>query len=110
MDEIKNMKKSSFMNIVKRKIEKHSFEKLQQKKMVHSKMYKLEHSEIEIQNMCNQINQKFIFKLRCRVTNLKINLQGKYDELEYEACGDQCKHLKLSMETEKSKKCSMINF
>ena len=46
MDKIKNMKKSSFMNKLKRRIEKQSFEKLQQKKMAHSKVNKLEHSEI----------------------------------------------------------------
>ena len=94
MDKIKNMKKSSFMNMVKRRIEKYSFEKLQQKKMTHSKVDKLEHSEIKIQKYL-QPNQseisrteaQLIFKLRCRVTNLKTNLKGNYETLECEACG-----------------------
>ena len=51
MDKINNMKKSSFMNMVKRRIGKHSFEKLQQKKMAHSKVNKLEHSEIKFKNI-----------------------------------------------------------
>ena len=28
-----------------------------------------------------------IFKLRCRVTGIKVNLKGKYDNLECRACG-----------------------
>ena len=30
---------------------------------------------------------QLIFKLRCRVTETKVNLKGKYDKLECEACG-----------------------
>ena len=30
-----------------------------------------------------------IFKLRCRVTEVKINMKGKYDELECVACGEE---------------------
>ena len=28
-------------------------------------------------------------KLRCRVTEAKVNLKGKYDELEFGACGSE---------------------
>ena len=30
---------------------------------------------------------QLVFKLRCRVTGVKINMRGKYDNLECEACG-----------------------
>ena len=30
---------------------------------------------------------QLVFKLRCRVTETKVNLKRKYDNLECEACG-----------------------
>ena len=30
---------------------------------------------------------QLIFKLRCRMTQIKVNLKGKYDTLECDACG-----------------------
>ena len=30
---------------------------------------------------------QLVFKLRCRVTGVKINMRGKYHNLECEACG-----------------------
>ena len=32
---------------------------------------------------------QLIFKLRCRMTQIKVNLKGKYDTLECDACGKE---------------------
>jgi hypothetical protein len=43
---------------------------------------------------------QLIFKLRCRVTEVNVNLKGKYDTLEFEACGieDETQHYILVCE------------
>ena len=46
---------------------------------------------------------QLVFKLRCRVTGVKINMRGKYDNLECEACG-------LEEETQQHIiKCEVLN-
>ena len=73
-----------------------TFEKLQLRKKSHSKVEKIEHTHIKMQKYLqpNQTNIKreeaqLIFKLRCRVTDVKNNLQGKYDNQECRICGEE---------------------
>ena len=47
-DEIKCMKKSSFIDMVKRKIEDKTLEYLDQKKASHSKVLKLKHTQLKM--------------------------------------------------------------
>ena len=50
---------------------------------------------------------QLIFQLRCRVTETKINLRRKYDEMECEACGleeESQQHIMECTELNKSKK------
>ena len=50
---------------------------------------------------------QLIFQLRCRVTKTKINLRGKYDDLECEACGleeESQQHIIECTELNKTKK------
>ena len=93
-DTLKNMKKASFMGQIKQKILMKTLEKFQKEKESHSKVRKIEHHAIKIQKYLqpNQIKMskeeaQLIFELRCRVTEAKINLRGKYDNLECGACG-----------------------
>ena len=93
-DTLKNMKKASFMGQIKQKILMKTLEKFQKEKESHSKVRKIEHHAIKIQKYLqpNQIKMskeeaQLIFQLRCRVTEAKINLRGKYDNLECGACG-----------------------
>ena len=53
----------------------------------------IEHNGIQIQKYLQPNNvfikreeAQLIFKLRCRVTGIKVNLKGKYDSMECRAC------------------------
>ena len=96
MEEIKNMKKSVWINMIKKRISMKTFEFLENLKKSHSKVVHIEHTEINIRKYLqpNKLKMKkedaqLIFKLRCRVTQVKVNLKGKYDTLECEACGNE---------------------
>ena len=82
-EHIRSMKKGIFMNMVKEKIELKAFENLQKKKKSHSKAKQLNHNAIKMQKylQANQTNIKreeaqLIFQLRCKVTEVKVNLKG----------------------------------
>ena len=96
MERIKNMKKTSFMNMIKERNELKTFEKLQLKKKSHSKVKNIEHTLIKMQkylqpNQTNIIREEaqLIFKLRCRVREVKNNLKGKYDNQDCRVCGNE---------------------
>ena len=120
MENIMKMKKSTFRNMVKQKIEEKTFEDLEKKKSSHSKVEKLEHYILRIQKYLQpsnfQINKEeaqLIFKLRCRVTEAKVNLKGKYDNLECRACGQEeenQEHIIKCKELSKNKNMEEINY
>ena len=94
MEEIRKMKKTSFMKIIKEKNQIKVFEKLTKEKLSHSKVKHVEHNCIIIQKyllpnsmIMKKEEAQLIFHLRCRVTEVKNNLKGKYDQLECGACG-----------------------
>ena len=71
-----------------------TLDKFQKEKESHSKVRNLEHNAIKMQKYIQPNGIKMtkeeaqlIFHLRCRVTEAKINLRGKYDNLECGACG-----------------------
>ena len=93
MEEIRHMKKSHFMKKVKEEIQNKTFEKLQKVKSSHSKVEKVEHNTHKIQKYLQPNKTKIskeeaqlIFRLRCRVTEVKINFRGKYDNMDCRAC------------------------
>ena len=87
------MKKGIFLNRIKKEIRNKAFDKLQLRKKPHPKVENVEHNEIKIQkylkpnkeSMNKEIAQ-LIFKLRCWVTEAKVNLKGTYDYLKCRAC------------------------
>ena len=94
MEMIRSMKKSSFMNKIQDENNLKAFEKLQKVKESHSKVRDIQHHLIKVQKYLQPNSIKItreeaqlIFQLRCRVTETKVNLKGKYDNLECEACG-----------------------
>ena len=94
MEDIRIMRKITYMKMIKDKNRLKSFEKLTKKKLSHSKVMEIEHSLIKIQKYLQPNSMKMtredaqlIFHLRCRVTEAKVNLKGKYDDLECGACG-----------------------
>ena len=93
MEDISNMKKSEFMKKVKMENNQKVFEKLQNVKVSHSKVETVEHNVHKIQKYLQpnktkmtKEEAKLLFKLRCRVTEVKVNFRGKYDNLECRAC------------------------
>jgi hypothetical protein len=125
MEAIQNMKKVSFMNMIKQRINSKTFENLQKQKMSHSKVKYVEHSCIKIQKYLQPNRTKItleeaqlIFKLRCRVTEVKVNLKGKYDSLECGACGFEeenqqhilnCKELNRNKNAQEFKYENLLN-
>ena len=96
---IRRMKKARFMKEIKQSIQKKTLEKLQKEKESHSKVKEIKHKSIQMQKYLQPNNMKMlkedaqlVFKLRCRVTGVKINMGGKYDNLECEACGLEEEH------------------
>ena len=70
------------------------YKKVPKEKESHSKVRKIEHHAIKVQKylqpyqiQMSKEEAQLIFQLRCRVTEAKINLRGKYDNLECGACG-----------------------
>jgi hypothetical protein len=105
---------------VQEKIEVKAFENLQKKKKSHSKVKQLDHNAIKMQKylQANQTNirreeAQLIFKLRCKVTEVKVNLKGSYDYLECRACGleeENQKHIIHCEKLNQSKKTEEINY
>ena len=93
-DVIRKMKKTSFVYLIQKKTNRLVYETLEKAKKNHSKVRKLNHSCIKIQTYLQPNKMKMsreeaqlIFAMRCRVTDVKINIKGKYDSLECGACG-----------------------
>jgi tRNA 2-selenouridine synthase SelU len=79
MENIKNIKKTSFKKVIKKKINQKTFEN-------HSDIIMQKYLQPNKTKM-NKENAQLIFKLRCRMTEAKVNIKGKYDNLECGACG-----------------------
>ena len=93
-EEIRKMKKENFMMIVRNKIMTNTFQSMEELKGAHSKVKHIEYENLKMQkylkpNSCKMRLEEaqLIFKLRCRSTNVKMNLKGLYDDLECTACG-----------------------
>ena len=88
------MKKENFMMIGKKKIMTNTFQSMEELKGAHSKVKHIEYENLNMQkylkpNRCKirLEDAQLIFRLRCRPTNVKMNLKGLYDDLECMACG-----------------------
>ena len=71
MEEIRKMRKDSLMKTVKRKVQHKTLKDLVGLKEKHSKTKHLKHPVLKMQDYLNKC--QLIFKLRSRVTALKIN-------------------------------------
>ena len=91
-EEIKEMKKSTFENLLKVKITEKVLEKLNREKSKHSKVAELEHETLVMQKYLkpnsakiNSNEAKLIFNLRSRMTGVKCNFKNEYENLEFRA-------------------------
>ena len=108
------------MRIIKEGIKSNVFKKLQETKYSHSKVDKVEHNELKIQKylqpnkeMMNKEVSQLIFKLRCRVTETKVNLKEKYDNLECRVCHkeeENQEHILICGEINKNRKIENIKY
>ena len=96
LDEIKNMKQVSFEHLIKERIHEKTLERLENLKNSHSKVKDIEYEIIKMQKYLQPNNirisreeTQLIFKLRCRVTNVKTNMRSMYLEVICDACGIQ---------------------
>ena len=94
MEQMKTMKKSSFMGIIKEEIRAKTLRNMEKIKQYHTKVKNIEYKEMKIQkyllpNSCKMTKEEaqMIFKLRCRVVKVKNNLKGMFDDLQCRACG-----------------------
>ena len=94
IEEIKNMKQTSFEGMVKENIRINAFERLEKIKNSHSKVKEIEYKVLKIQKYLqpNKVKItkdecKLIFKLRCKVMDVKANMKKMYVSLECGACG-----------------------
>ena len=97
-DYIKTMSKLSFKKSIKEKIQNSAFDKLIRKKEMHSKVKHIKYETLEmsdylkpgVDQVCKEEAQ-LIFKIRCRVTNVKVNQRGKYDDMKCRICKKKLK-------------------
>jgi hypothetical protein len=95
-EEIKEMKKSSYNALLSKTINNIAFEDLEKLKLSHSKVENVKHKTLQMRkyfmpsdNNATKEEIQTIFKLRCRVTELKTNLKGIYDSYECSLCGGE---------------------
>ena len=95
-EEIQTMKKATFNRISRQSIEQKTFEDLENKKKIHSKVKHIVHPKMKMQQYlkANKIKitkeeMQLIFKMRCRVTEIRNNLKGLYDSYECEVCNKE---------------------
>ena len=113
LDEIKEIKKSKLKSLLNKAVMDNAFEKLIKVKQSYSKVMKVKHFKLEMQKYLkpsiikiNQEEAQMIFKLRSRVTDVKINQRGKYEEYKCEVCKEEeesQKHIMECKELEKLK-------
>ena len=95
-EEIKSIRKAKWKSMVKKSITEHSFTYLENIKQSHSKVKELEYEKLKTQTyfLPNKLNIykediHLIFRMRCKVVNLKMNMKGIYDAYECKVCQNE---------------------
>ena len=95
LEDIKTMKKGKFKGILNRATQYKSLQELNKRKINHSKGKELNYGYLEMQKYLKPSHIKIqkedaitIFKLRTRMTNVKANFRGNYENLECKLCDD----------------------
>ena len=122
-ENIQKISKAKWKSIVKNTIQVKTFEKLQSIKQTHVKVKDLEHISLEMQeyfmpNNIENVNKEetqLIFKIRCQVINVKMNMKTQYSTYECSICQEENesqKHIYECKEILKKKndKSEMINY
>ena len=93
IDEIKDLKIATLKRLITKEIAKMAFQRLISIKETHSKARNLKYCNLKMQNYLKPSRVKLteeeiqtIFKIRSRVTDVKLNYRGKYENLECRVC------------------------
>ena len=114
-EEIEIIKKMKYLKMVKIKTDQSALEKLIIMKSNHSKVRHLKHFGVKMQkyflpngNKISQEEIRIIFKLRARMTNVKMNMKGNYLNYECDLCNkeESQEHILECTEIENMKKNS----
>lgn len=96
IEEIKDMNKSEFKRKLNESTEEKSLNDLNNLKAGHSKVMNLKHSMMKMKKYFkpNGIKQtkeeiQLIFKMRTKMTEMKMNYKGSYDSFECSACSQE---------------------
>ena len=109
-EDIKVMKKQDFRKIVSISIQNKAMQILEDKKSNHSKVKQLKHETFGMQKYLRNNNMKIsieekqmIFKLRSKVTNVKMNFKGMHEDLKCKICNEENETQKHLLE------CKILN-
>ena len=96
LEKLKLIKKSELKMIVDKLIKEDALNELSKRKENHSKVRSIKHKNLEMQNYlkCSEIKimideAQEIFRIRCRVTEVKNNFKGRYENVECDFCYEQ---------------------
>ena len=94
--DIQQMSKGEWKTTIKRSIEKKAFQNLMAIKQTHSKVEKLVYEKIEMQSYflpnkidCSKEDIQLIFKIRSKMTNVKMNRKKLFKTHECSVCLDE---------------------
>ena len=96
------MTKTKLKDVLDKKIKEQVFQDLKAKKESHSKVKNIKFEKLEMQKYLKSCKTKItqeeaqeIFKMRSRVSNVKMNFKGKYESLECEACEIEATYIEM---------------
>ena len=92
LESLKQWKRVNLKHLLDKAIKQYAFKELIKRKENHSKVMKIKHRALEMQNYLKpnkistiEVSQE-IFKIRNRVTDVKENFKGMYDSTECFFC------------------------
>ena len=95
LEQIRKIKRLKFKDILDKRIIKQAFQDLENMKEAHSKVMNVKYKKFEMQKYLKACNLKIkqeeaqeIFRLRSRVSNVKMNFKANYDTFKCEACDE----------------------
>ena len=107
-EDIKNSKKGSMKRILNKAVLNKALQRLNNMKEKHSKVVNLNHSTLKMQNYLkgnrNKTSQnilELIFKMRSKVTKVKMNYKRSFENLDCSACNEEKESQKHIMECKK---------
>ena len=115
LEDVKTMKKSKLKKMLNFAVKEKAFIELENKKKSHTKVMNIKHAKLEIQRYLKANKMKLsqeeaitIFKMRSRVSNVKVNFRGKYESFQCDVCEEEVEetqeHLIKCKEINKKKK------